>query len=488
MEKTRAPEAVTAEIFKWCESSGGRYRAGGRDRNPHPHGYGRRGSPSPDRAGKRRSSTHSVASSVKKQKFQAATNKIGQQMCCVTGCTSVLTKVHAFKEHLPGLFQEDIPCKAQTVALRVTCLKLIAKQLNHRPDLGALVKIINLSDDVKTEDLSEGQLTAARAINSELEEGEPEQWSLKPLSSVGLLGHWRTLISAFSMLSVAKACELRDAFPAPERLDLPEAIDSHFHMDRLSKRTRTPRTDFKAAVERNTPPGGKGVNVVGGVAVFCDPEEYPTEEEIAKLKAQGVVSTIGIHPKGASRVDEGVFKTFWEKTRLPGVVGIGEVGLDYSAPPEEWACQQRVLDMVLSNLPRDKVLVIHNRGMTPTMDMPQLLYHMKGLVDNSQRIHVHCFNGSKEAVDLWIENFPNVMFGYTSMVSRLPPEMKDTVRTMEASRILLETDAPYFKGAAKYSTPGFLVHSAKAVAEIRGEPWEEVLRAANANAKRLYSM
>ena len=74
-----------------------------------------------------------------------------------------------------------------------------------------------------------------------------------------------------------------------------------------------------------------------GVAVFCDPEDYLTEEEVAALRAQGVVSTIGIHPKGATHVDDAAMKTFWEKTRLPGVVGVGEVGLDYSAQPAEGA-------------------------------------------------------------------------------------------------------------------------------------------------------
>jgi len=176
---------------------------------------------------------------------------------------------------------------------------------------------------------------------------------------------------------------------------------------------------------------------------------------------------------------------------IPGVRGLGEVGLDHTSLSSAWSVQHRVLDRALTFLRPDDVLVIHNRAPDNDRSEPmlQLLYQLKGVVPRDQRIHVHCFHGGVETVKLWIETFPNAHFGYTPLVSSASQDAKTALRQMEDHRILLETDAPYFKTKeARFSTPAFLGVAAASVAHIRGQDPETILQLTAANGRRLYRM
>ena len=83
------------------------------------------------------------------------------------------------------------------------------------------------------------------------------------------------------------------------------------------------------------------------------------------------------------------------------------------------------------------------------MDMPPL-----------HPIHVHCFNGPAEVAREWLEGFPAAKLGVTGLVtfphaanvgarlvvsvSDCPSQVHQVVRLAPLSRILLETDAPFF--------------------------------------------
>ena len=411
-------------------------------------------------------------------------------MCTVKGCNAMLLKPHVLRDHIPGIFSENLPCTPEVVTRRKTCLTVLAKFLNHQPDLTALVRLVNLTGDVIEETLSARQQEAAHSLANALGEAAPALWTLQPVNSIALLGHWRVLLSLFSLIDPEQAEKLWREFPATEREDLPEAIDSHFHVDRLCKRVGVrPRTDLQRAMLRAREGHEAEVKFIGGVANFCDPPTYPSRDEVEELLRQGVVTAIGIHPKGAANVDDQVWNSFMERLALPGVRGVGEVGLDYSVPPEEWAQQHIILDKILQNIPEDKVLVLHNRSQDRNLDGMQLLYQMKGVVPRGQFINLHCFSGSSLAVSEWIRHFPNIHFGFTPGITQAPPAHQEAIRTMDSERILLETDAPYFPaGPLPNSTPDFVGISARAVGEFRGEDWVDVLRVANANAKRLYNL
>ena len=375
-------------------------------------------------------------------------------------------------EHIPGIFHESQPLTEEVLTLR------------------NMVRLVNLCGDVEAEELSTDQTEAASVLAGTLGAAVPEVFQLKPINSVGLLGHWKALTSILSLVGVEVTRQLQENFGKVFVKDLPEAVDSHFHMDRLCKKTGLEITAFRKTLEKTTDlPGGELVRIVGAVTVFCDPPAYPTPEQVEELGKQGVVTCIGIHPKGAAHLTPEKLEAFEKALQIPGVRGLGEVGLDLTSPQSEWDDQHLVLDKVLKHLTLDRVLVLHNRTQEASHENVALFYHLKGVIPVDQPIHYHCFLETPRTVRLWADHFSNVYFGFTSGVQHAPEKTREGVRLVNPARLLLETDAPYFKAnRAPYSAPASVALAAQAVAEIRGEQWEDTLRAANANARRLYQM
>ena len=164
--------------------------------------------------------------------------------------------------------------------------------------------------------------------------------------------------------------------------------------------------DVLKAVEANI---GDKVCVVGGVAIFCDPATYPSQDEVNQLATQGVGVAFGLHPK-TKNVSEDSWNKFTACLQLEGVRALGEVGLDhFKIAKTLWDQQHIVLSRALDHLTPDKVLVLHNRG--DGTELLELLFHLKGVVPKEQRIHLHCYSGNASTRDRWVATFPNVHFG-----------------------------------------------------------------------------
>lgn len=93
-----------------------------------------------------------------------------------------------------------------------------------------------------------------------------------------------------------------------------------------------------------------------------------------------------------------------------------------------------MLDRALQSLRPDHLLVLHERrGSTTDGYILRLLYQLKGVVFQEQRIHMHCLNGSSLAVKQWCGEFPHVHFGFTSL--DVGKEAREALRKIEPSRL-----------------------------------------------------
>lgn len=79
----------------------------------------------------------------------------------------------------------------------------------------------------------------------------------------------------------------------------PEAVDSHFHLDKLRRERRISELNFDLALEDLLPPNHRRVTLRGAVAVFCDPCSYPSRKEVRALNSWGLAVTVGMHPRNA---------------------------------------------------------------------------------------------------------------------------------------------------------------------------------------------
>ena len=199
-------------------------------------------------------------------------------------------------------------------------------------------------------------------------------------------------------------------------------------------------------------------NLIGGVAVFCDPPTYPSQEEVRELKEAGYVIAIGLHPKRAQDYRDEDYVAFQRCLEYEGVTVLGEVGLDYSVDAAKWEAQHVALDRILQHLHGYHVLVLHGRGVAgqPAVGYTQLLYQLKDTLPSQQWIHLHCFEGKREMMERWAREFLNTYFGFTGHISSLNTSSWDALRRVPEDRLLLETNSPYFHIGGRHSTPELL--------------------------------
>lgn len=176
---------------------------------------------------------------------------------------------------------------------------------------------------------------------------------------------------------------------------------------------------------------------------------------------------------------------------FPSVVGLGEIGLDRTVPPNLWRKQEEVFRKVLSLVRQEKVLILHLRpagadriGMDVHARCMQILHKFCGY---TQPIHVNCFMGDAELVKEWMTNYSNVYFGFTGAVENFSTNQIAGLQSVPMNRILLETDSPYMRpGGGGINTPAFIGDVASIVASKLRIPVQHLLKSTVQNSRQLY--
>ncbi len=203
---------------------------------------------------------------------------------------------------------------------------------------------------------------------------------------------------------------------------------------------------------------------------------------------------VGIHPTYSAKVDPTCLSQLASLAVQPGVVAIGEIGLDYHWDYATPAQQKTVLLPQLQlarelNLP----LVIHNRDAAE--DLGPILLEWQASLPAAHPLKtrpgvMHSYTGpEKLARDLAEAGF---YFGIGGPVTyKNGKDKQSLVAMLPREKILLETDSPYLPPhphRGKRNEPAFIPLIAAKVAEIWGVSTEEVGRSTTANARRLFGI
>ena len=197
-----------------------------------------------------------------------------------------------------------------------------------------------------------------------------------------------------------------------------------------------------------------------------------------------VWATAGVHPHDAAESDEAAQAEVERIAAERRVVAIGEIGLDFFrnlSPPET---QERVLRRFVALARRlRKPVVVHCRDAhaeTLTILGEERAADVGGIM--------HCFSGDVEiarrCLDLGL--LISLAGPVTYPNARALPEV---ARFVPVDRLVLETDCPFlppqgYRG--KRNEPAYLVLTAARVAELRGEPLDDLARRTTDNARRLF--
>ena len=271
---------------------------------------------------------------------------------------------------------------------------------------------------------------------------------------------------------------------APDMLPA-HVIDNHTHLGSTTEYSGLGVADSLTAAGM--------VGVAGVVDVGCD---LPSSRAAAQLAATDprVRAAVALHPNDAARLfqRDGLAALDAELAELPalaalpGVVAVGETGLDYyrTRDAEAQRVQAHSFRFHIA-LARENNLtfVIHDRD--AHADVLKVLDSM----DLPERVVMHCFSGdadfARECVDrgYWL-SYPGVVtFGSAG-------SLREAAKVTPLERILVETDAPYLTPKpqrGKPNAPYLLPHTVAFLADLLGIDLADFCRRVTANTEAAYA-
>ncbi len=212
---------------------------------------------------------------------------------------------------------------------------------------------------------------------------------------------------------------------------------------------------------------------------------------LAMQNTARLYATAGVHPHAAKSWREDSAQALRELARQPGVVAIGECGLDFnrdfSPRPDQIACFEAQLALA-SEL--GKPVFLHQRDAHDAF-MPILRRYR----DQLPGAVVHCFTGTGDELNDYLALDCHI--GVTGWVcdEKRGGELRDLVSRIPADRLMVETDAPYLtphnlptKPKGNRNEPAFLKYVIGKIAECRAEPSTAVAEATTRSARAFFQL
>ncbi|HTC88221.1 MAG TPA: TatD family hydrolase [Bryobacteraceae bacterium] len=252
-------------------------------------------------------------------------------------------------------------------------------------------------------------------------------------------------------------------------------IDSHCHLDSADF-----DKDREAVIDRAL---AAGVEHMMAIGTGDGPPDLEAGVRLADKHA-AFFATIGIHPHDASKASPDDFKRLADLLVHPKVLAAGEIGLDYhyDFSPRDVQKSAFIEQMAIAASAK-KPIVIHTReAWDDTLALIEEHWTPHGIGGI-----MHCFSGGPEearrALDL---GFYLSFGGIVTFPKALA--VQESAKSTPRDRILIETDAPYLApvpNRGKRNEPALIVHTARKLAQLRGESYEELCNATTENFRRL---
>lgn len=257
-----------------------------------------------------------------------------------------------------------------------------------------------------------------------------------------------------------------------------ELIDTHTHIYEQSDFAG----DEKEVIDRLT--------AAGVTHAFLPNTDIKSIKEILafeSLDKERFHPLMGLHPENINENWKNDIETIANEFDKHKYYGVGEVGIDlywetkYKTEQQEAFCAQ-----IQIAVERDLPIIIHCRnGLNETLECLRQF--------NNKKIRgiFHSFTGTKEEAQL-IKESGNFKFGINGIVTfKKSTDLQQTVREMDLSELVLETDSPYLAPVpmrGKRNETSYIKYVAEKISEIKGCSLEEVAKITTKNAKEMFSI
>jgi TatD DNase family protein len=254
-----------------------------------------------------------------------------------------------------------------------------------------------------------------------------------------------------------------------------QLFDTHAHLD------QTEFDDDRDAVLKRAREAG--VENIVAIGISAD-----TSQVCAELAAKypGVYAAVGMQPNYLVESCPGDWDRVVALVDKPGVVAIGETGLDRYWDFTPFELQQDYFDRHL-RLSQERRLpfIVHIRDCDEDVLVMLREAHSRGPLHGV----MHSFTGSHAMMEECVAMGLHISFA--GMVTfKKSGELREIAAAVPADRLLVETDSPYLTPEPvrkiKRNEPAHVRHTAACLAEVRGTTLEELALFTTANARRLF--
>lgn len=220
--------------------------------------------------------------------------------------------------------------------------------------------------------------------------------------------------------------------------------------------------------------------------VLCVSVDLETLSDVLECTTDrpGVFASVGVHPNTESSNEEPSLARLLQEAARPKVVAIGETGLDYYHSQGDLSWQHaRFRTHIRAARECGKPLIIHTRE--SARDVIRLLREEQAAeVGGVMHCFVEDWDTASAAMDL------GFFISFSGIVTfKSARSLQEVARQVPLERLLVETDAPWlapvpFRG--KQNEPAFVWHTARFLAELREENFEDLATATTENFFRLF--
>jgi TatD DNase family protein len=245
-----------------------------------------------------------------------------------------------------------------------------------------------------------------------------------------------------------------------------------------------------------------GVETILAIGIGQGPETMHQALDFARADA-AIYASAGIHPQEAHQAGAENLARLAALAQDPKCIAIGEIGLDYyhlENPPIEVQQAAFVAQMRIAAEVRKPILIHCRTSELAKPEAKEKFGPADAFADLIAMIAqhwtptglpgvMHCFSGTAEqakqalAAGFYLSFAGNLTYpkstGIREAAAQAPPD-----------RILVETDAPFLAPIphrGQTNEPALMIHTAAALAELRGISTEELAALTTANFRQLFS-
>jgi TatD DNase family protein len=213
-------------------------------------------------------------------------------------------------------------------------------------------------------------------------------------------------------------------------------------------------------------------------------DDIASSEAAIALAGPRVFAAVGVHPYHAKDYTGATHSRLADLLDAPGVVALGEIGLDYFNEFSPRAAQAEAFERQLAlACDRGYPVAIHNRE--ADADCLAILRNAAGRLPGCV---MHCFGSDAAFAEACVALGFYVSFAGNVTFPKAAP-LREAAAAVPMERLLVETDAPYLAPVplrGKRCEPQFVEHTAAFLAQLKGVEPEAFGAITTANAHALY--